>query len=99
MNKASTLEVSQTDWPRITTMAEDEIDLSDIPEVTEEQMKRAVLRVNGKRVKQRAIVILLDPDVAAAFPTAEAVNEALRLLMKVAQIALPKEAVSISPVS
>lgn len=99
MNKTSTLEVSQTDWARISTMAENEIDLSDIPEVTEEQMKRATLRVNGKRVTQRAIVVMLDPDVAAAFPTAEAVNAALRLLLKVAQTALPKETVSVSPVS
>ncbi len=30
-------------------------------------------------------LVLLSPDVAAAFPTAEAVNEALRLLLKLAQ--------------
>lgn len=30
-------------------------------------------------------LVLLNPDVAAAFPTAEAVNEALRSLIKVAQ--------------
>jgi hypothetical protein len=30
-------------------------------------------------------LVLLNPDVAAAFPTAEAVNEALRLLLKLAQ--------------
>ena len=98
MNKDSTLEVSQTDWSRIAAMADNEIDLSDIPEVTEAQMKRAVLRVNGQRVTQRAKVVLLDPDVAAAFPTAEAVNEALRLLMKVAQTALTPDHVSVSSV-
>lgn len=31
-------------------------------------------------------LVLLDPDVAAAFTSAEAVNEALRLVMRIAQI-------------
>lgn len=30
-------------------------------------------------------LVLLEPDVAAAFPTNESVNEALRLLMKIAK--------------
>ena len=30
-------------------------------------------------------LVLLNPDIAAAFPTAEAVNEALRSLLKVAK--------------
>jgi hypothetical protein len=34
-------------------------------------------------------LVPLAPDVAAAFPSAEAVNEALRLLMKVAHKSLP----------
>jgi hypothetical protein len=31
-------------------------------------------------------VVLLDPDVAQAFPTDEAVNTALRLIMQIAEI-------------
>jgi hypothetical protein len=31
-------------------------------------------------------LVLLDPEVAAAFPNAEAVNDALRLVMKLAKI-------------
>ena len=31
-------------------------------------------------------LVLLDPEVAAAFPNAEAVNQALRLVMKLAKI-------------
>ncbi len=45
-------------------------------------------RVRGKyveRYREGTNLILLDPDVAAAFPDAKAVNEALRLLMEVAQ--------------
>jgi hypothetical protein len=34
-------------------------------------------------------VVLLDPDVAAAFPTPETVNEALRLVMKLSAIPIP----------
>jgi len=44
--------------------------------------------VRGKyaeRYKAGTNLVLLAPDVAAAFPDAEAVNEALRLLMRVAE--------------
>jgi len=44
--------------------------------------------VRGKYVQRLAAgsnIVRLAPDVAAAFPTEEAVNEALRLLLKVAQ--------------
>ena len=44
-------------------------------------------RVRGKYVERYRAgtnLVLLDPDVAAAFPDAQAVNEALRLLIKVA---------------
>jgi hypothetical protein len=34
-------------------------------------------------------VVLLDPDVAAAFPTSASVNEALRLVMKLAVLPVP----------
>jgi hypothetical protein len=44
--------------------------------------------VRGKYYKQAqegTNIVLLDPDVAKAFPTQESVNEALRLLVKVAE--------------
>jgi hypothetical protein len=44
--------------------------------------------VRGKyveRYREGTNLVLLDPDVAAAFPDAKVVNEALRLLMDVAQ--------------
>ena len=44
--------------------------------------------VRGKYVERYRTgtnVVLLDPDVAQAFPTSDAVNEALRLLMQIAQ--------------
>ena len=44
--------------------------------------------VKGKyvdRYRSGTNVVLLDPDVADAFPTAESVNEALRRLLTIAQ--------------
>ena len=44
--------------------------------------------VRGKYVEKYQAgtnLILLEPDVAAVFPTNESVNEALRLLMKIAK--------------
>lgn len=40
------------------------------------------------RYRAGANVVVLAPDVAQAFPTEEAVNEALRLVMRMAQIPL-----------
>ena len=39
----------------------------------------------ARRYKEGSNVIVLAPDVAEAFPNAEAVNEALRLLMNIAK--------------
>ncbi|MEM6599409.1 MAG: hypothetical protein AAF810_21755 [Cyanobacteria bacterium P01_D01_bin.36] len=47
MNKSSSSEVSQTAREKINNMKDEDINLSDISEVTEEQMARAVLRVRG----------------------------------------------------
>ncbi len=44
--------------------------------------------VRGKcaaRVREASNVVVLDPDVAAAFPNARAVNEALRGLLRLAR--------------
>lgn len=52
--------------------------------------------VKGKyvdRYRSGTNIVLLDPDVADAFPTAESVNEALRMLLTIAQ--RQKQAVSV----
>jgi len=54
----------------------------------EYDLSRLKGRTRGKyveRYREGTNLALLEPDVAAAFPDAKAVNEALRLLMKVAQ--------------
>lgn len=51
-------------------------------------------KVRGKyveRYRSGTNLILLESDVQAAFPDAESVNDALRMLMKVARRQLPKQ--------
>ena len=54
------------------------------PEYDETLLKNGVRGKYVQRYQAGTNVVLLAPDVVTAFPTAEAVNEALRLLMKVA---------------
>ena len=49
----------------------------------------AVRGVTARRYAQGTNIVLLEPDVAARFPTAEAVNEALRSLAAVADRVRP----------
>ena len=75
MNKSSTSRiskrtaVSKTDWPRVKTMRDADIDLSDIPEVTAEMAAHGVVRVAGKvvpRGKQR-LTMYLDAAIVEYF--------------------------------
>jgi hypothetical protein len=50
--------------------------------------------VRGKyagRFKKEVVMVSLAPDVAAAFPDADAVNEALRIILKAARNAAASE--------
>jgi hypothetical protein len=49
-------------------------------------LKEGVRGKYAAQYKSGTNVVLLDPDVAAAFPTPETVNEALRLVMKLSAI-------------
>jgi hypothetical protein len=54
--------------------------------------------VRGKYVERYRAgtnLVLLDPDIAKAFPTEKAVNEALRLVIKLTRIANGKETAEI----
>lgn len=64
------------------------------PEYDETVLKDGVRGKYASRYRQGTNLVLLAPDVAAAFPTEQAVNDALRLLMKVAQ-----QSVTIAPPS
>jgi uncharacterized protein (DUF4415 family) len=68
-------------------VSERDIDLSEIPEITEEQMKRATLRAGGKPVARGKVRVnmFLDADIVAYFKALAGgrgyqtlINEALR---------------------
>lgn len=64
MNNESTSSNSQTDWQRLDAMSDEEIDLSDCPEVTPEMFAKAVVRRGLPVTKNKAQVTLrIDHDV------------------------------------
>ena len=69
MSKNSTFRDSQTNWDYIDSLQDQDIDLSEIPQVTADQMARAVLRINGSPVleDQVRVTMLLDAAVVAYF--------------------------------
>lgn len=66
-------------------MEEDELR----PEYDLSQLKGRVRGKYAERYRAGTNLVLLEPDVAAVFPDAKAVNEALRLLIKVSQTRNP----------
>jgi len=59
--------------------SEEEDDL--LPEYDFSQLKGGVRGKYAERYREGTNLVLLDPDVAAAFPDAKAVNDALRQLL------------------
>ncbi|BAZ14636.1 hypothetical protein NIES4071_64800 [Calothrix sp. NIES-4071] len=66
---------------------ENENELEDelLPEYDFSKMTGGIKGKYAERYKAGTNLVLLEPDVAKAFPTAESVNEALRLLMQIAR--------------
>jgi len=56
---------------------------------TEYDLRGGVRGKYASRFKRDVVMVPLAPDVAAAFPDADAVNEALRILLKAAKKAAP----------
>lgn len=64
MSKKSSSKVSRTDWERIDAMGDEDIDFSDIPELTPETFAHAVRRHGLKPVSRKQQVTLrLDADI------------------------------------
>ena len=63
---------------RIETEEEDDLR----PDYDFSQMKGGVRGKYAERYREGTNLVLLDPDVAAAFPDAKAVNDALRQLLQ-----------------
>ncbi len=55
----------------------------------EYDMRGGVRGKYANRFPKDVVMVVLEPDVAAAFPDAQSVNEALRLLIKTAKLAGP----------
>ncbi len=56
-----------------------------------ELLKGGVRGKYAERYREGTNLVLLAPDVAAAFPDAVAVNEALRLVMQISKIPVSKQ--------
>ena len=68
MSKSHTLGESLTDWKRLDAMQNEDIDLSDAPEITPEMFARAVVRRGLKPTsKKQQVTLRLDSDVLAWF--------------------------------
>jgi uncharacterized protein (DUF4415 family) len=69
MSKNSITKGSETDWDRIDSMQDKDIDLSDVPEIREEQLDKARLRFGGKPIPKGKVRvnILLDAHIIAYF--------------------------------
>ena len=90
MSKNSTENHSKTDWEAVEKMTDDDIDFSDIPEITAEQMAKAVMKVKGKQVERgkMRVNMYLDKDIVAFFKAKAGgrgyqtlINESLRNVM------------------
>jgi uncharacterized protein (DUF4415 family) len=87
MKEKRTSKSSQTDWDRIVTMKEEEIDYSDIPKLREEFFENAQVRWPGTK---KQITLRLDPDVVEYFKHLgkgyqRAMNNVLRKYMEAHQ--------------
>ena len=66
MSEESTIKESKTDWERLEAMEDEDIDFSDIPEVTPEMFARAVFQRGLKApAGKQQVTIRLDRDVLA----------------------------------
>ena len=68
MSKKSISNKSETDWQRLDAMTDEEIDLSDCPEIAPEQFAKAVVRhglpIDKKKVQ---VTLRIDSDVLEWF--------------------------------
>ncbi|MCG2786128.1 MAG: BrnA antitoxin family protein [Anaerolineae bacterium] len=68
MNKSTISNKSQTDWERLDAMNDENIDLSDIPELTPEMFAQAVIKHGLKDKENKAqLTIRVDQDVLTWF--------------------------------
>jgi uncharacterized protein (DUF4415 family) len=68
MKQSPTSSNSQTDWERLEAMTDEDIDLSDCPEITPEMFAKAIVKRGVKPKPQKSQVTLrIDSDVLEWF--------------------------------
>jgi len=68
MKKSTTTKKSQTEWARLEALDDDDIDLSDNPEIAPELFAKAVVRRGLKPVTRKSqLTLRLDSDVLTWF--------------------------------
>lgn len=64
MNSKTTTQVSQTDWEAIDAMQDDDIDFSDLPEISPEKFANAIIRKGLEPTPTKTqITLRIDTDV------------------------------------
>ena len=64
MKKTATSKKSRTDWKRVDALKDEDIDLSEVPEVSPEMFARAVVRRGLKPTARKAqLTLRVDSDV------------------------------------
>lgn len=87
MSKSTTSPHSLTDWERLDKLTDEEIDFSDLPEVSTEMFAKGVVRRKVKTPDVHSEPVLIDSDVLAWFRTQEQeyhaiINRLLRTYME-----------------
>ena len=68
MKQSTIFNESKTDWERLDAMEDEDINLSDIPELTPEMFAKAVIKRGLKDKENKAqVTIRVDPDVLRWF--------------------------------
>jgi uncharacterized protein (DUF4415 family) len=68
VSKSSISKASKTDWRRIDALRDEDIDLSDIPEVTPEMFAKAVVRRGlSAEARKEQVTLRMDADVLKWF--------------------------------
>ena len=90
MSDNSTTARSRTDWEALRALDDADIDLTEAPEITEEQLEGAALRVGGKALPEGKTFVgmLLDRDILEQLKTMAGekyqalINETLRACLR-----------------
>jgi uncharacterized protein (DUF4415 family) len=67
MKQTNIMSKSETDWARLDALRDEEIDFSDIPEVTPEMFAKAIIRRGLKPRTKSQLTLRLDSDVIEWF--------------------------------